>query len=209
MRSRTPARAVPLVAALLVAVLSACGQGGGDLDPELTSGQEDPFRILEHDGSRYVVGHAVALEIPEEWTGYEDEREGADGTTYEWAVGLPADGEAFPSGLQLSMGKPGVGAQIDTLPEAHRELAELSEGYEFVDEGAAEVPGAESAAFLRFVRDFDYRGETVRLEQLTLMLEVVDGTTSTIRFLAPEGEWKERLGDVYDSVVVTGSTADG
>jgi hypothetical protein len=109
----------------------------------------------------------------------------------------------FPSGLQFSMGKPGVGAQIDTLSDAHRELAELSAGYELADEGEADIPGAQEAAFLRFVRDFEYEGETVRLEQLTLMLEVTEGTTSTIRFLAPEGEWEEQMEEVYDSVRVT------
>jgi hypothetical protein len=187
----------------MAVVLAACG-GGEGVEPELTSGPTDAFEIVEHDGERYVVGHGVMLEMGQGWTDYEEEREGTDGTTYEWAVGLPVEGGTFPSGLQFSMGKPGVGPQMETLPAAHRELAALSEGYGFVDEGKADVPGADRAAFLRFVRDFDYKGETVRLEQVTLMIELSDDTTSTIRFLAPEGEWEEEMQEVYDSVVVTG-----
>jgi hypothetical protein len=192
-----------VVAASLAAVLAACSGGGDGVDPALTSSQADAFEIVEHDDGRWAVGHGVALEIGPGWTDYEPEREGTDGTTYEWAVGRPVEEGTFPSGLQFSMGKPGVGAQIDTLPDAVRELAELSEGYEFVDEGEAEVPGAEEAAFLRFVRDFEYEGEEIRLEQVTLMVEVDTNNTSTIRFLAPQGEWEEQMQEVYDSVVVT------
>jgi hypothetical protein len=191
------------VAVMMAVVLSACG-GEEGVDPELTSGPTDPFEIVEHGGDRYVVGHGVALEMGPGWTDYEDEREGTDGTTYEWAVGLPVEGVTFPSGLQFSMGKPGAGPHLETLPATHRELAALSKGYEFVDEGKADVPGAERAAFLRFVRDFDYKGERVRLEQVTLMIETRDDTTSTIRFLAPKGKWEEQMQEVYDSVVVTG-----
>lgn len=192
-----------LGAAVLMAALAACGGSGDEVAPELVSAPEEPFEIVEHEDSRYVVGHGVVLEPAPGWVDYEPEREGADGTTYEWAVGRPVEEGTFPSGLQFSMGKPGEGAQIDTLPDAHRELAELSAGYELVDEGEADVPGAQEAAFLRFVRDFEYEGETVRLEQLTLMLEVAEGTTSTIRFLAPEGEWEEQMEEVYESVRVT------
>jgi hypothetical protein len=206
-RSRSETRSRSLwaagVALALVAVLTACSGDDSDVDPALTSTVGQPFEIVEHDGAEYVVGHGVVLELAPGWTDYEDERESADGSTHEWAVGLPVEEGTFPSGLQLSMGKPGVGAQIDTLPEAHRELAELSEGYEFVDEGEADVPGAERAAFVRFVRDFEYEGEELRLEQLTLMIEVAEDTTSTIRFLAPEGDWEEQMGGVYESVRVT------
>lgn len=194
-----------MTALVLAATLTACGGGEADVDPELTSGQKEPFKIVEHDESRFVVGHGVALEMGPGWTDYQPEQEGTDGTTYEWAVGLPVEEGTFPSGLQFSMGKPGVGAQIDTLPDAVRELAELSNGYEFVEEGEADVPGAEQAEFLRFVRDFEYEGETMRLEQVTLMIAVAEDNTSTIRFLAPEGEWEEQMQKVYDSVVVTAS----
>jgi len=194
-----------VTALLLAATLTACGGGEADVDPELISGQEEPFAIVEHDEKRFVVGHGVALEMGPGWTDYQPEQEGTDGTTYEWAVGLPVEEGTFPSGLQFSMGKPGAGAQIDTLPDAVRELAELSDGYEFVEEGEADVPGAEKAAFLRFVRDFEYEGESVRLEQVTLMVEVAEDNTSSIRFLAPEGEWEEQMQEVYDSVVVTAS----
>lgn len=191
------------VAVALLVVLGACSGGEPDVDPELVSGQQEAFEIVEHDDARYVVGHGVALEMGPGWTDYQPEQEGTDGTTYEWAVGLPVEDGTFPSGLQFSMGKPGVGAQMDTLPDAVREVAELSEGYQFVDEGEAEVPGAEQAAFLRFVRDFEYEGEEIRVEQVTLMIEVADGHTSSIRFLAPEGEWEEQMQEVYDSIVVT------
>lgn len=192
-----------LLALALAAVLAACGGGDGDLASQLRSSQGDPFEIVEHDGERYVVGHGVLLEMAPGWTDYEPEREGDDGTTFEWAVGRPVEEGTFPSGLQFSMGKQGVGPQLEGLPESVRSLAEQSSGYEFLDEGEADVPGAEEAAFLRFVRDFEYDGRQMRLEQVTLMVQVSEDTTSVVRFLAPAGEWEKQMQEVYDSVRVT------
>lgn len=201
--SRLPARGLVALAAASMWPLTGCGAADeAPVDEELRSSLERPFQIVVHDGARHVVGHGVTLPVPDGWTGYEPETESRDGTTYEWAVGLPVRGDRFPPGLQLSMGKPGTGPGLDDLPAVARGLAERSAGYELVGEGEVDVPGARAAAYLRFVRHFAYGGELVRLEQVTLMLEVADGTTSTIRFLAPEENWDEQVGDAYSGVAV-------
>jgi hypothetical protein len=194
-----------LAATFLLAGAAACGSNEPAVDAALVSTPAESFELVSHEGQKYVVGHGVLLEVPDGWTDYEPEKPSTDGTTSEWAVGEPEQEGELHAGVQFSMGKPGVGAGIDALPEAVREYAELSPGYEFVEEGEVDVPGAEEAAFLRFTRDLDFRGESYRLEQVMLMIEVVDGTTSTLRFLAPAGEWEESLGEVYDSVRVTAS----
>lgn len=187
--------------AVLVGLI-ATGCGGAEDDP-LTSSPEQPFRIVEQGAGRYVVGHGVTLELAEDWTDYEPEADSGDGTASEWAVGRPVQEGVFPSGLQLSMGKPGRGPALEALRGAARGLAERAPGYELVGEGETQVAGADHAAYLRLLRDREYDGETVRVEQVTLMFEVAEDTTSTIRFIAPAGEWEEQMEDVYESLRVT------
>lgn len=186
---------------VLLGLLAACSVEE-EVDPELTSPVDRPFEIVEHEGSRYVVGHGVVVEMQPGWADYEPEKESPDGTTSEWAVGLPAEEGTFPSGLQLSVSTPGEGLDIDTLPDTARGFAEQAPGYEFLDEGEADVPGAQEATYLRFLRDLEYDGEQVRLEQVTLLVAVTDDSTATIRFLAPQGHWEEQMQDAYDSVAV-------
>lgn len=172
---------------------------------ELSSATDGTWQVTEDGGTTYLVGHGLVLEVPSEWTDYEDEFEGTDGTTVEWAYGMPADTEPLPYGLQFSTGLPGAGGGQVTegIDVAAKKVAELEPGYELLDEGGADVEGAQQATFLRFNRDMEIGGETVKVEQLSLFIQVEDDVTSTIRFIGEAGKWDEQLGDVYDSVRVS------
>jgi len=199
----------PLLALVpMAALLAACGGGGSDVDESLRSARTTPFSIVEHEGGEHVVGHGITMEIPEGWTDYGPEQDSTDGTTYEWAVGLPADTEPLPSGVQFSMGKKGEGAPFENLPEATRELAELAPGYELLEEKKTDVPGAEAAAMLRVERDLTLNGETVKVEQVQLMLDMPGGQNSVIRFIAEPGKWEEQMGSAYESLVVAEEDAE-
>lgn len=193
-----------LLALLTPLVVSGCGEEEPEVPSALASGVDDRFDLVTENEQRYVVGHGVVLKMPADWTTYDDEFEGVDGSTWEWAVGLPEETQALPSGLQFSMGVPERGVQLEEgLADGAREAAELSEGYEFIDEGDADVAGAQGARFLRFSRSLDLGGGSVAVEQVSLFIQVADGVTSTIRFLAPTGEWEAQMQEVYDSVEVS------
>jgi hypothetical protein len=195
---------VPFVAVLL----GACS---GEEEPARapSSTRDEPFEIVQQDGGEYVVGHGIAMRLPGEWTDYESEQDSADGTSYEWAVGLPAETRPLPAGVQFSMGKAGKGVPFEKLPEVTRELAEQAPGYELVDEGEAGVPGAEAAAFLRIKKDLELDGKTVKVEQLQLMLQMPGGQSSVLRFIAEDGKWEEQMQSAYDSLVVAEKVTDG
>jgi hypothetical protein len=189
---------------LLVAVSAVSGCGGrGGTDPALRSGVTRAFKVVTVEDRQHIVGHGVELDMPGDWVTYEGERVGTDGSTWEWAAGLPADTVPLPAGVQFSMGKPGQGVQLDTLPAGARKLAESSPGYRFLDDGKVDVPGAKGARFLRFERDLDLSSGTVHVEQVSLFVEVDKGVTSTIRFIAASGDWDTRMKAAYDSVRVT------
>jgi len=202
----TSRQAVRTVLVLAVAALVGGCSGGDEVAPELRSTAEQPFGVVEHEGTEHVVGHGITMRMPEGWTDYEPEQDSTDGTSHEWAVGLPADTRPLPAGVQFSMGKEGKGVSFESLPEATRELAELAPGYELLDEGEADVPGAEAAAFLRIEKDLEIDGETVEVEQLQLMLDMPGGQTSVVRFIAEAGRWEEQMGTAHDSLVVTEET---
>ena len=92
---------------------------------------------------------------------------------------------------------------FEKLPEGTRELAELSPGYRLIDEGEAEVDGAEDAAFLRFERELDLGDGPVLVEQMQLILDMPAGEVSVVRFISEAGKWEEQMGEAYDSLVVT------
>jgi len=199
MRRRT---AGPLVLAMMAAtVLGGCGQGRSD--PATQSQVATGFKVVTVADQRHVVGHGIEMTMPESWVTYEAEKEGTDGSTWEWAAGLPAATKPLPAGVQYSMGVPGEGVQLDTLPEGAKKLAETSPGYKLLDEGEADVPGAEDARFLRFERDLQLTGGTVHVEQVSLFIEVDKGVTSTLRFIAAAGDWDEQMKSAYDSVKVS------
>jgi hypothetical protein len=200
-RSRASTTMAVLIASTLT-LLAGCGGEGADVDEALRSTDSTPFSIVEHEGARHVVGHGITMQLPEGWTDYEPEKDSMDGTSYEWAVGLPADTRPLPAGVQFSMGKEGKGAPFETLPDATRELAELAPGYQLIDEGEADIPGAEQAAFLRVEKDLEFDGETIKVEQLQLMLDMPGGQVSVLRFIAETGKWEEQMQVVYDSLVV-------
>lgn len=206
MRTTQPVRrrfVTTLLAAALTVAATGCGSEGGDVDPALQSSADTEMKVVEHDGGQYAVGHGVALEMPEGWTDYEPEKVGTDGTTYEWAVGMPAETRPLPFGVQFSMGMKGKGAPFETLPTATKELAELAPGYELLDEGEADVPGAEDAAFLRFEKELDLGDGPVTVEQLQLILDMPAGEVSVLRFISEAGKWEEQVGEAYESLVVT------
>jgi hypothetical protein len=207
-RRPRPSRLAALVAAVVVLATGCSGGGEPEVDEPLRSSAATPFSIVEHDGTEHVVGHGITMQMPEGWTDYEPEKESVDGTSHEWAVGLPADTRPLPSGVQFSMGKPGEGAPFETLPDATRELAELSPGYQMLDEGEADVSGAEDAAYLRMEKDLELDGETVRVEQLQLMLLMPGGQTSVVRFVAEADKWEEQMQSAYDSLVVAEEDAE-
>lgn len=201
--SRSVVRTVSLLA--VVAFVGGCS-GGDEVTSELRSTAEQPFEVVEHDGGEHVVGHGITLRMPEGWTDYGPEQDSTDGTSYEWAVGLPADTRPLPAGVQFSMGKEGKGVSFESLPAATKKLAELAPGYELLDEGEADVPGAEAAAFLRLEKDLEIDGETVEVEQLQVMLDMPGGQASVVRFIAEAGKWEEQMEAAYDSLVVAEET---
>ena len=206
MTSTRPVRRTVAAALLSLAVAvtaSGCGEEGSDVDPALQSSADTEMKVVEHEGGRYAVGRGVLVEMPEGWTDYEPEKVGSDGTTYEWAVGMPADTRPLPAGVQFSMGMEGKGASFEKLPDGTRELAELAPGYRLIDEGEAEVDGAEDAAFLRFERELDLGDGPVLVEQLQLILDMPSGEVSVVRFIGEAGKWEEQMGEAYESLVVT------
>ncbi len=192
-----------LLGAALTVTATGCGSKESDVDPALQSSAGTEMKVVSHDGEQFAVGHGIALEMPEGWTDYEPEKVGSDGTTYEWAVGVPADTRPVPFGIQFSMGMKDKGAPFETLPTATKELAELAPGYKLVDEGDVDVPGAEAAAFVRFEKELDLGDGPVTVEQLQLILDMPAGEVSVLRFIGEAGKWDEQLGSAYDSLVVT------
>lgn len=195
--------AAVLLSCVLAVAASGCGEEASDVDPALQSSADTEMKIVEHEGARYAVGRGVLVEMPDGWTDYEPEKVSTDGTTYEWSVGMAPDTRPLPAGVQFSMGMEGKGAPFATLPEATRELAELAPGYRLIDEGEAEVDGAEGAAFVRFERELDIGDGPVLVEQLQLVLDMPAGEVSVLRFIAEAGKWEEQVGEAYDSLMVT------
>lgn len=179
------------------AVKSAAGSS-------LRSGEDSPFQVVTDQGQRYIVGHAIAMRMPASWVTYGSEKLSADGTSYEWASGLPEGTKPLPAGVQFSMGVADKGAQIDTLPQNAKQMAESAPGYKFLDEGDAQIQGATTAKFLRFERDLTLDSGTIHVEQLALFLQVKDGVTSTIRFIAASGDWDKQMNAAYKAVQVRG-----
>jgi hypothetical protein len=206
--TRRPRPFVVLAATVLVLATGCSGAGEAEVAEGLRSSATTPFSIVEHEGAEHVVGHGIAMQMPESWTDYEPEKDSLDGTSHEWAVGLPAETRPLPAGVQFSMGKQGKGAPFETLPDATRELAELAPGFELLEEGEADVPGAEEAAYLRLEKDLQIDGDTVRVEQLQLMLLMPGGQTSVIRFIGEAGKWEDQMQSAYDSLVVAEEDAE-
>lgn len=202
--SRGPGRCLILVvlAMMTVATFGGCGDSSTS-DPALQSGVTKAFTVQTVKDQRYIVGHSIEMKMPSSWVTYEAEKVGTDGSTWEWAAGLPEDTRPLPAGVQYSMGKPGVGVQLDALPTGARKLAEASPGYKFLDDGKVDVPGAKGARFLRFERDLQLASGTVHVEQVSLFVEVDKGVTSTLRFIAAAGDWDKQMKTAYDSVTVS------
>lgn len=166
--------------------------------------EERAFQLTTSDGVKTVSGHGISMTVPSDWGTYENEFQGLAGTTWEWAVGLPAETKPFPSGLQFSAGIPGRGGQLSTgLNKAAKKLAELAPGYRFIDEGSVNVEGAAAAKFIRFERIQEYQGQKTLLEQVSLFIQVADDVTTTVRFLAPAGQWKAMMDTACTSIKVT------
>ena len=199
---------VPILLGLMLGLAAAgCGSEEVEVDPALESSAETEMAVVNHDGAQWAVGRGIALRMPEGWTDYQAEALSNDGTTYEWAVGLPADTRPLPAGIQFSMGMEGKGAPFDTLPTATRELAELAPGYKLLDEGEVDVPGAEAAAFIRFEKEIDLGDGPVLVEQLQLILDMPSGEVSVLRFVGEAGKWDEQMGAAYDSLMVAETAA--
>ena len=170
--------------------------------PASTSAVDTKFTTSTVGGNRFIVGHAIKVQMPSAWVIYSPEKVSTDKTTYEWAAGLPEGTQPLPAGVQFSMGISGKGVQIDTLPTGARALAEQAPGYKFLDAGNAAVPGAQTAKFLRFERDIELSTGSRHVEQVSLFVQVEPGVTSTIRFIAAAGDWDKQMKQTYDSVQV-------
>jgi len=170
--------------------------------PAATAAVDAKFTTSTVGGNRFIVGHAIKVQMPSAWVIYSPEKVSTDKTTYEWAAGLPEGTQPLPAGVQFSMGISGKGVQIDTLPTGARALAEQAPGYKFLDAGNAAVPGAQTAKFLRFKRDNELSTGSRHVEQLSLFVQVEPGVTSTIRFIAAAGDWDKQMKQTYDSVQV-------
>jgi len=170
--------------------------------PAATAAVDAKFTTSTVGGNRFIVGHAIKVQMPSAWVIYSPEKVSTDKTTYEWAAGLPEGTQPLPAGVQFSMGISGKGVQIDTLPAGARALAEQAPGYKFLDAGNAAVPGAQTAKFLRLERDIQLSTGSRHVEQVSLFVQVAPGVTSTIRFIAASGDWDKQMKQVYDSVQV-------
>jgi len=170
--------------------------------PAATAAVDAKFTTSTVGGNRFIVGHAIKVQMPSAWVIYSPEKVSTDKTTYEWAAGLPEGTQPLPAGVQFSMGISGKGVQIDTLPTGARALAEQAPGYKFLDAGNAALPGAQTAKFLRFERDIELSTGSRHVEQLSLFVQVEPGVTSTIRFIAAAGDWDKQMKQTYDSVQV-------
>ncbi len=170
--------------------------------PAATAAVDAKFTTSRVGGNRFIVGHAIKVQMPSAWVIYSPEKVSTDKTTYEWAAGLPEGTQPLPAGVQFSMGISGKGVQIDTLPTGARALAEQAPGYKFLDAGNAAVSGAQTAKFLRFERDIELSTGSRHVEQLSLLVQVEPGVTSTIRFIAAAGDWDKQMKQTYDSVQV-------
>lgn len=179
-------------------------QAPSSTTPSPTAGGLDTaFKLAESGGGKTITGHGLSLQIPGDWVAYEPESRGLDGTSLEWAVGVPEDTKPFPAGLQFSAGVAGKGSQLSTgLDVAAKALAERAPGYKFVDEGVADVGGASNAKFIRFRRDLDYKGSKTSAEQVSLFIQLSRDVTTTIRFIAPTGQWDAVMAMTYKSVKV-------
>lgn len=205
MPRRHSARAALLAVVLVcLSMLAACGGKGAEVDDSLKTGALTPFRLASHDGKTYAVGHGVVLDIPKDWKTF-PEKDSIDGTTYEWAVS-EQDRAPIPAYVQFSMGKKGKGAPFEDLTTASRKLGEINPTFKLLDEGTTDVPGAKRASFLRFNISLDNKGAKVPVEQLQLYLDLPDGEVSTLRFIAPKGQWDSIMKPVYESLVVAESS---
>lgn len=204
-RRRSTFRRTGLVAAalgLMAVGLVGCGSNAPDVDPALASSPADAMSLKHVDGATWATGHGVAIKLAQGWTDYAPEKRSFDGTTFEWAAGMPDTTRPLPYGLQSSMGMKNKGAGFAGLPQGTKSLAELAPGYKLLDEGDAKVPGAKRSYFLRFERDMKFGGKNVHVEQAMLFLEMPQGETSTLRFISEAGKFEQQLGAVYGSVVV-------
>ncbi len=61
--------------------------------------------------------------------------------------------------------------------------------------------------FIRFDRNLDLGTGSVAVEQVQLYLDMPSGEASVLRFIAEAEKWKTQMGEAYDSLVVTESTA--
>jgi len=136
--------------------------------PASTSAVDTKFTTTTIGGNRFIVGHAIKVQMPSAWVIYSPEKVSTDKTTYEWAAGLPESTQPLPAGVQFSMGISGKGVQIDTLPAGARALAEQAPGYKFLDAGNAAVPGAQTAKFVRCERDIELSTGSRHVEQVSL-----------------------------------------
>ena len=85
--------------------------------PAATAAVDAKFTTSTVGGNRFIVGHAIKVQMPSAWVIYSPEKVSTDKTTYEWAAGLPEGTQPLPAGVQFSMGiSGGKGVQIDTLP---------------------------------------------------------------------------------------------
>ncbi len=85
--------------------------------PAATAAVDAKFTTSTVGGNRFIVGHAIKVQMPSAWVIYSPEKVSTDKTTYEWTAGLPEGTQPLPAGVQFSMGiSGGKGVQIDTLP---------------------------------------------------------------------------------------------
>lgn len=194
-----------LVTAALLVTASACGEEKVSVSKELTSTTTSEWKLVTSGQETVAVGHGMVVTVPSSWVTYGDEREGLDGSTMEWAVGLPEGSKPFPAALQISAGIKNRGAQIDRgMSTAAEQIAKVAPGYELIDKGEVDIPGARKAEFLRFHRSVTLAdGSTAKAEQLTLMIGVAPDVSSTIRFTAPAEQWDDLMKAPFESVKVT------
>ncbi|MDT0203815.1 hypothetical protein [Nocardioides sp. AE5] len=215
---RAPRRLVVVGAVLLVLVAAlvvwrvVASQGDEPVAKpvpiKLQSAIEDPFEFVEHAGATWLVGHRLVIEVDPTWHVYDSERASLDDTSWEYAAGEPEPEESaadadVPTYLAIYAGIPNRSASFDEVRDRARADAEQQDGYALVAEGAVDVPGAEQAAYLRFTRQVDYRGQQRTVEEVSYFLQVEPGVTTRVRAFAPAGEfdaaWDKRLGTLQVS----------
>lgn len=208
-RVRALSGALTLMAAL---PLTGCGAADEVAAGVPATSRTAAFALAADGDAQRVAGHGISFLVPEDWTPHSAEKSSSDGESAEWGVEAPGAPGPFPAHVSVSAG---IGDdapdRFDDAPEAFLGVLSLNPGYRLLDEGAADVPGAEAAYSVRTdyttTTEVDGERQEVSVSQVTVFLDMPGGQLTTVRFIAPGGTYDDTpLPDVRSSLVVAENT---